>query len=103
VRHATVGDAQRAFLRGVVENTRSAQGPFVLFEFISGEDDEFAGLNAFEASPHKGVAEGAGAAGYENAFVVDHFGNHQARMVLVLMGNALRVSTTQGIHSVSWV
>ena len=98
MRHATVGDTHRALLRGVDENARSAQGPFVLFEFISGEDDEFAGLNAFEASPHKSVAEGAG---YENAFVVDHFGNHQARMVFVLMGNALRVSTKQGIHSVS--
>lgn len=71
MRHATVGDAQRAFLRGVVENTRSAQGPFVLFEFISGEDDEFAGLNAFEASPHKGVAEGTRAEGDEDTFFVD--------------------------------
>ena len=101
VRHATVGDTHRALLRGVDENARSAQGPFVLFEFVSGEDDEFAGLNAFEASPHKSVAEGAGSAGDEDAFVVDHFGNHHARTELISIGNALRVSTTHGIHSAS--
>ena len=49
MRHARVGDTQPALLRVVDENARSAQGPFVLFEFVSGEDDEFAGLNAFEA------------------------------------------------------